>query len=214
MKKNWKKWILRLLILIVIIILSILVYFYIALMGNPFVMWQQQKAIVKIYEDRYEEPFEVIDKIYDYKRKEYEVEIAPKSNPEYKFDTTLYESRQIDLYGKLRSITYLRELILLALGSDYSDFEYSFNVSEDYQSPGVMEIDMMKRLSLNMYTIDFSFDVSIIDVDELNSMFKEIYTKIDEIIDVPIGELTLRFGAYDGTNYHHFTRRIQPGDPL
>ncbi len=208
MNKAWKKWILRLLILIVIIMLSIVAYFYIALSGNPFVMWQQQRSVVKIYEDRYQEPFDVTDSNYDYKRGEYTVEIAPKSNPDYEFNTTLYEASQIDLYAKLRSITYLREQITLALGSDYSDLEYSFNVFEDYKSIGAMETDKMKRLSQNMYTVDFSFDVESINADNLNSMFMEIHTKIEERFDVPIGELTLRFGAYDGTDYHHFEMKL------
>ena len=204
MNKAWKKWTLRLLILIVIIILSIVAYFYIALSGNPFVMWQQQRAVVKIYEDRYQEPFDVTDSNYDYKRGEYTVVIAPKSNPEYEFRTTLYEASQIDLYAKLRTITYLREQVILALGSDYSDFEYTFNVFEDYRSTSLMETDMMKRLSQNMYTISFSFDVESIDEEELNLIFMDIHTKIEETLDVPLGEMTLRFGAYDGTDYHHF----------
>jgi len=94
------------------------------------------------------------------------------------------------------------------LGSDYSDLEYSFNVFEDYKSIGAMETDKMKRLSINMYTASFSFDVESIDADELNSMFMEIHTKIDEIIDVPIGKMTLRFGAYDGTDYHHLEMKL------
>ncbi len=116
----------------------------------------------------------------------------------------MYEASQIDLYGRMRSITYLRELITEALGSDYSDLEYSFNVFEAYSSTGLMETDLFKRLSRNKYTADFSFDVTSIDTDELDSMFIEIYNKILKIIDVPIGEMKLRFGAYDSTDYHHF----------
>ncbi len=82
MTKSWKKWVLRFFILIVVIFLSIVAYFYIALMGNPFVIWQQKRAVVKIYEDRYQEPFDVMDSNYDYKRNEYAVVISPKSNPE------------------------------------------------------------------------------------------------------------------------------------
>jgi hypothetical protein len=203
-KKNWKKWILGFIILIVVLFLSVVAYFYVALSGNPFVMWQQQRAVVKVYENRYHEPFDVIGSNYDYKRGEYEIELSPKSNPEYEFRTTLYEASQIDLYGKMRSIAYLRELIVGAIGSDYADEKYTFNVSEDYRSPGVLETDMMKRLSQNMYTVSFSFDVPSIDTDEMDAMFMEIHDKIFKAIDVPIEEMTLRFSAYDGTNYHHF----------
>lgn len=184
--------------------LSIVVYYYFALSGNPLIMWQQKRAVVKIYEERYQEPFDVTDSNYDYKRGEYKVEIAPENNPEYEFETTLYEASQIDLYAKLRTINYLREQVNLALDSEYSDLEYTFNVFEDYRSTGLMETDMMKRLSQNMYNIDFYFDVESIDVEKLNSIFIGIHTKIEKKIDVPIGEMTLRFGAYDGTNYHHF----------
>lgn len=172
-------------------------------------MWQQQRAVVKIYEERYQEPFDVTDSNYDYKRGEYTVEIAPKNNPEYEFITTLYEAGQIDLYAKLRTLTYLKEQVIIALNSDYSDFKYTFNVFEDYRSTALMETDMIKRLSQNMYTTSFSFDVESIDVEELNSTFMEIHTKIENTLDVPMGEMTLRFSAYDGTDYHHFTRRIQ-----
>lgn len=204
MKKDWKKWTLRFFILILIIVLSISAYFYIGFAGNPFVMWSQQRAVLKIYEARYPESFIVTNTNYDYKRNEYEVKLSPKQNPEVEFTTTLDEAKRIDLYGRIRSINYLRAEINEVLGSNYSDFEYTFNVFEDYNSPGVMETDLKKRLSLNWYTVDFSFDVPVIKKDELDDLFTEIHAKISKIIVGPIGKMDLRFGAYDGKDYYHF----------
>ena len=203
MKKSWKKWLLVIIILIAVVFLSIVGYFYFALSGNPFMMWSQQRDVLKIYEERYRESFKITDSNYDYKRKEYEIELAPKDNPELTFETTVYEAKQIDKYGRLRAINYFREQISDALGLDYSDLEYTFNVFEDYDSVGILEMDLMTRLTLNKYTVDFSFDVTSIDEEELDALFQEIHGKILQSTELPLKLTTFRFGAYDGTNYYH-----------
>lgn len=203
MKTNLKKWLLGIIILIAVAFLSLVGYFYFALTGNPFVMWSQQREVLKIYEERYQEAFEITDSNYDYKRKEYEIELTPKQDPEISFETTVYEAKQIDKYGRLRAINYFREQITEALGLDYSDLEYTFNIFEDYDSVGIMETDLMTRLSLNKYTVDFSFDVTSIDEDELDALFQEIHSKILKSLELSLDHTTFRFGAYDGTNYYH-----------
>lgn len=203
MKRNWKKWILAIIILIAVIFLSIVGYFYFALSGNPFIMWSQQRDVLKIYEERYQESFKITDSNYDYKRKEYEIELAPKDNLELTFETTVYDAEQIDKYGRLRAINYFREQISESLGLNYSDLEYTFNVFEDYESVGILETDLMTRLSLNKYTVDFSFDVTSIDEEELDALFQEIHGKILRSTELPLKQTTFRFGAYDGTNYYH-----------
>lgn len=203
MKKSWKKWILILLMMVVLICLSTIAYFYFALSGNPFVMWSHKHAIVELYENRHAESFIVTSSSYDYKRGEYEVELSPKLNPDIKFKTSLSEADRVDLYGRARSIKHIKDQVLTALSSTYTTYEYSFNVYEDYTSPGVLETDLMTRLSQNRYVVSFSFDVASINSEALDELFSEIQAKIAQSLSGQLNNMTIRFSAYDGTNYYH-----------
>lgn len=127
----------------------------------------------------------------------------PKSDPESSFRTTLYETEQNDAYGELRSRTFLSDLVMEAIGSDYDYLDYSMNVFEEYDSPGLLEGDLNKRLAMNHYNIDFSWDVEKTDPVEIDPVFMDIVERIEEKVTFPVGVIVIRVGVFDGEDYHH-----------
>jgi hypothetical protein len=163
MKKRGKTIVLGILGLLALVLLSFVLYFYIALSGNPIHQWQERREIIKFFESRYDEDFSVVRADYDYKRSEFEFTLISKAHPDLEFRTTLNETTRVDKYAERRSEDFLYATIGKALGSDYDHLTYHVNVYEDLFSTGLLEPDLNKRLSQNEYTIDFSWDAAAID---------------------------------------------------
>ena len=90
-----------------------------------------------------------------------------------------------------------------AIGSEYDYPDYKMNVFEEYYSPGLLENDLDKRLALNHYKIDFSWDVEKTDPEEIDRVFMDIIERIEEKLTFPIGGIVIRVGVFDGEDYHH-----------
>lgn len=202
MKKRSKTIVLGILGLLALIFLSFVLYFYFALSGNPIQQWQERRAIIKFFEGRHDEDFSVVRTDYDYKRSEFEFTLVSKAHPDLEFRTTLNETTRVDKYAERRSEDFLYVTIGEALGSDYEPLAYHVNVHEDYTSPGPLEPDLYKRLSQNDYTIDFSWDASAIDGENVDQILEEMAQKIAHRLTAPVGSMKLRVSVYDGTNYY------------
>jgi len=151
---------------------------------------------------RYIEDFSVVRSDYDYKRSEFEFTLISKAHPDLEFRTTLNETTRVDKYAERQSKDFLYATIGNALGSDYDHLAYRVNVYEDLFSPGLLELDLNKRLSQNDYTIDFSWDAAAIDEGHVDQFLEEIAQKIAHKMTAPVGSLKLRVSVYDGTNYY------------
>ena len=138
--------------------LAFVFYFYMTFSGNIIERFSQQRAIIKAYETRYDEDFEIVSSSYGYKRKEFSFRISSKSEPEIVFTSTLDEADSIDRYAAARSIDYFRKVISESLGNDFDDLQYKVNIFEEYNSPDLLERDMTTRLSQNQYVVDLSWD--------------------------------------------------------
>lgn len=200
-----------LLILCLGLALSVGLYYYFALSGNPITGWREGRAVRSHYESRYPMSFEVSGSDYDYKRGTFSFELTPERDPEHRFSTTLHETSYKDVYGETRATAYLRKRTEDALTFNGPVEHYRFHVSEAYDSPAPMETDLFKRLSQNDYTISFSFDVERLDTTVLTPLFNEVKANVEDAIDLPIGGLTLRLSAYDGTDYAFEEIRIRDG---
>jgi hypothetical protein len=203
MKINYKRILIKLLFALVVSIAAFVLYFYVQLSGNPIEGWQEKRDVLKIYEDRYGEDFEVTDTSYDYKRGEFSFTMHPESEPVTSFRTTLDEAGMMDAYGSLRAENYIRNLIVESLGSEYEYLEYTFNVYEHYDSPGIMETDLKTRLGMNNYVVDFSWDVEKIDSDDIDAVFGDMVERISINLTDPVGSILIRVGVYDGKDYYH-----------
>lgn len=202
MKKRTKRIIFGTLGFLSLTVLGFMLYFYIGFSGNPIVGYQQQREVIKIYERMHTEDFVKISSSYDYKRDEFSFNVSSKSQPEIIFTTTLDEANRIDKYAQAQSIKYLNKVINDSLGTDFNHLQYRVNVYEEYDSPGIMEHKTITRLSLNYYVIDISWDTSMLDPLEVESLFADMAHRISEHLDTPVGGLKLRVGVYDGKNYH------------
>ncbi len=191
------------LLLLVGVALSLGLSYYFALSGNPIAGWREERAVRSFYEGRYHMSFDVLKSNYDYKRGEFSFDLTPEKNPEHHFTTTLYETNHRDVYGETRATAYLRRQIADTLTMDDSVEAFRFHVSENYDSPAPMETDLMKRLGQNQYTISFSFDVAHLGSSALETLFDDVRGHVESAMDVPVGGLTLRLSAYDGTDYAH-----------
>ncbi len=209
MKRNWKKILLIVLGVLAAIIISIVLYFYIALSGNPIEKWQERSAVVNLYEDRYNQDFKVERSSYDYKRGEFEFVLYPAEDPDITFRTSLDQTRYTDAYGEARSRRYLSNILSEALGSDFDYLDYHMNVYEEYLAEDAFETDLEKRIGMNSYVVDFSWDVEKIDTDEIDSVFQDITNRIENALDISVGEIKIRIGVYDGTDYYHKDRIIE-----
>lgn len=209
MKINYKRILIKLLLALIVSIAAFALYFYFQLSGNPIEGWQEKRAVLKIYEERYGEEFEVTDTSYDYKRGEFSFTMHPESEPVISFRTTLDETGRIDSYGSLRAENYIRDLVFESLGSEYEYLEYTCYVYEHYDSRGNMEADLMTRLGMNDYVVDFSWDVEKINSEEIDAAFGEIVEKISERLVDPIGSLTIRVGVFDGNDYYHLQKYLR-----
>ena len=203
MKKQSKKLLLIIIASFLLVIASFAVNFYIQLSGNPIEGWKEKKALLRLYEEKYGEDFKVTYTSYDYKRHEFSFTMHPESDPESSFRTTLYETERNDAYGELRARGYLSDLVMEALCSGYDYLDYKMNVFEEYDSPGLLEGDLNKRLALNHYKIDFSWDDEKIDPVEIDRVFMDIVERIEEKLTFPIGGIVIRVGVFDGEDYHH-----------
>lgn len=203
MKKRSKQIILGALGLLALLTLSVVLYFYIALSGNPIEGFLEQRQIIRFYEQKYNEDFNLLRSDYDYKRKEFTFSVASENQPEITFSTTLDETTRIDAYAAARCREYLYKVISDALGSDYDHLMYRVNVYEDYNSPGSLEPDLTKRLSQNQYTMDFSWDVTRLEPLQVDSVLKEMAWRISQRLEFSIGALRIRAGVYDGKDYYH-----------
>lgn len=202
MKINYKKFLLIILAAIILLVGAFAAYFHVQLSGNPIDGWKEKRSVLSIYEDRYGEDFKVVDTSYSYKRHEFTFTMHPADDPELKFRTTLDEAGRKDAYGNLRAVVHITELVRDALGSDYDYLEYSLNIYEEYDSPGVLETDLSKRLAMSEYTIDFRWDVEVIESAEIEAIFNEMVNKIEYAIIDPFGSLTIRLSVYDGEDYY------------
>ncbi len=209
MNRNRKKILLIVLGVIAAIILSVVLYFYIALSGNPIEMWQKRSAVVNFYEDWYDQEFKVERSSYDYKRGEFDFVLYPEDDPSLTFRTTLYQTRYKDAYGEARSRSHLRNIISEALGTDFDYLDYRMNVYEEYLAEDAFETDLVKRIQMNSYVIDFSWDVDKIYSDEIDAIFEDIAERIENVLDISVGEIKIRIGVYDGTDYYHKDQIIE-----
>ena len=202
MKKRTKKIIFGVLSLVILAILAMVLYFYISFSGNPIERFNQQRALIKVYEISYNEDFKVVSSDYNYKRNEYSYSIYSKSNPEITFTTTLDEAGRIDKYAAARCTEYLYKIVSEALGKDFEDLQYRVNVSEEYDSPAILERDPMTRLSQNRYVVDLSWDPSVVDPLQVDAILADMTLRISKRLDTAIGGLKLRAGVWDGKNYY------------
>lgn len=203
MKKQSKRILLGTLGLISIVIIAFVLYFYIGFSGNPFVGYQQQRAVIRIYENKYGEDFTKISSSYDYKRDEFSFRLSSKSHPEIIFETTLNEAERIDRYAQSRSIEYLKKVISDSLGNDFDHLQYRVNVYEEYASPGIMEQDPINRLSQNKYVVDFSWDTTLLDSKQVDVTFSKMAQRIADRLDTPVGGLKIRAGVWDSKDYYY-----------
>ncbi len=187
--------------ILVIAIVSVAAYFYVSLSGNPLVMWQQKKAVLRIYEERYEEEFRVTRSHYDYKRYEYSYTLEPAENPGFIFTTSVSEARQRDLYAKLRAEDFIRKNIEEALKDNLDPDVSSINIHEEFDAVNTTESDVLKRLGQNNYVISISMDTDLLTPDALEAAAIEMGRYIDSALNIPLGSLKLRLSVYDGASY-------------
>ena len=155
MKKRTLRIIFGIISLVVLAILVMVLYFYIAFSGNPIERFNQQRALIKVYEISYDEDFKVISSSYDYKRNEFTYTISSKNHPEIIFTTTLDEAGRIDKYAAA-------------------------------------------RLRQNQYIVDLSWDPSVVDPLQIDTILADIAQRISEKLETPIGGLKIRTGVFDG----------------
>ncbi len=182
--------------------LAFVFYFYMTFSGNIIERFSQQRAIIKAYETRYDEDFEIVSSSYGYKRKEFSFRISSKSEPEIVFTSTLDEADSIDRYAAARSIDYFRKVISEAFGNDFDDLQYKVNIFEEYNSPGLLERDVTTRLSQNQYVVDLSWDPPVLDTLQVDTIFNDMTQRISARLDTSIGGLKIRAGVYDGKDYY------------
>ncbi|WP_422485406.1 hypothetical protein [Gudongella sp. DL1XJH-153] len=209
MKRNRKKVLLIVLGVITAIILSIVLYFYIALSGNPIEMWQKRSAVVNLFEDRYNQEFKVERSSYDYKRGEFDFVLYPENDPSLTFRSSLDQARYEDAYGEARSRRYIRNIITESLGADFDYLDYRMSVYEEYLAEDAFETDLVRRIQMNSYVIDFSWDVEKIDSDGIDAVFEDIANRIENALDISVGEIKIRIGVYDGVDYYHKDQIIE-----
>jgi len=202
MNINWKKIVLFALGVLTAIILYFGARLYLALEGNPFEKWQERREVVRIYEEAYGKEFEVEESNFDYKRNEFEFTLYPADDPDMTFRTTLNTMAYKDTYGEVRSRSYIHEMVSEALGSDFDYLGYTMNVFENHNPTDVFEPDLYKRFSINSYTVDFSWDVEKIDGNEIDAVFEDIVSRIDDAINMDLEELKVRSSVYDGEDYY------------
>jgi flagellar basal body-associated protein FliL len=202
MKLTKKRIILIILGVLAIVILSTVAYLYFSLSGNPIVMWQQKQAVLRIYEERYDENFKVIRSNYDYKQHKYFYTLEPEENSDFQFTTSVYESRQRDPYAELRAEDFIRQIVEEALTNSLNPQTTTMNIYEEYDAAGDTESDVLKRLGQNRYVISINIDVELLDSEEVDAATIEMGHKIDSALDTSLGGLKLRVSVYDGTNYH------------
>ena len=202
MKQNWKKILLAFLGVFAVIILSGVLYLHISFSGNPIEKWEERRAVLKIYEERYDQEFKVEGSSYDYKRNEFTFILYPEENPSMTFRSTIDETNNLDAYSEARSTTEIKNIILEALSSDFDYLNYKLHVSEDSIEEGAFEKDLEKRIKMNNYRINFSWDVDRIDSDEIDLIFEEIINKIKTNFELEVGEVKLWLGAYDGKDFY------------
>lgn len=182
--------------------LAFVFYFYMTFSGNIIERFSQQRAIIKAYETRYDEDFEIVSSSYGYKRKEFSFRISSQSQPEIIFTSTLDEADRIDRYAAARCIDYFRKVISESFGNDFDDLQYRVNIFEEYNSPDLLERDMTTRLSQNQYVVDLSWDPPAIDPLQVDAILADMTLRISERLDTAIGGLKLRVGVWDGKNYY------------
>jgi hypothetical protein len=190
------------LIILAIAFMTVVSYLYISFSGNPIVMWHQKQAVLRIYKDRYYEDFKVIGSNYDYKQQKYFYTLEPEENPGFIFTTSVYESRQNDLYAKLRAEDFIRQIVEESLKNSLNPHNTTMRVHEEYDAAGGTETDVLKRLGQNRYVISISIDVEVLDPEAVGAATIEMGHKIDRTLDTTLGGLKLRVSVYDGTNYH------------
>ena len=71
MKKRSKRIIIGVIGFLLLTVLAFALYFYMAFSGNIIERFSQQRAIIKVYETRYDEDFKIVSSSYGYKRKEF-----------------------------------------------------------------------------------------------------------------------------------------------
>jgi hypothetical protein len=118
------------------------------------------------------------------------------------FRTSLNTMRYKDVYGEVRSRSHIHEIVSEALDSDFDYLGYTMNVFEDHNPTDVFEPNLMKRLSMNNYTVDFRWDVEEIDSAETDAVFEDIVARIEDALNVEIGKLKVRSSVYDGEDYY------------
>jgi len=202
MNINWKKIVIFALGVLTAIVLFFGINLYLALEGSPFEKWQERREVVRIYEEAYGQEFVVEESNFDFKRNEFEFTLYPKDDPDITFRTSLNTMRYKDAYGEVRSRSYIHEMVSEALGSDFDYLGYTMNVFEDRNSSYVFEPDLQRRLAMNSYTVDFSWDVEKIDSNEIDPVFEDIVSRIDDAIDFDVEELKVRSSVYDGEDYY------------
>ncbi|NCD09735.1 MAG: hypothetical protein EOL98_09965 [Negativicutes bacterium] len=202
MKKRSKRIIIGVIGFLLLTVLAFAIYFYMAFSGNIIERFSQQRAIIKVYETRYDEDFKIVSSSYGYKRKEFSFRLSSKSKPEIIFTSTLDEADRIDRYAAARSIDYLRKVVSEAFGKDFDDLQYRVNIFEEYNSPDLLERDVTTRLSQNQYVVDLSWDPSVLDTLQIDTIFKDMTQRISGRLDTSIGGLKIRAGVYDGKDYY------------
>jgi len=202
MNINWKKILLFTLGVLTAIVLFFGINLYLALEGSPFEKWQERREVVRIYEEAYGKEFVVEESNFDYKRNEFEFTLYPEDDPDMTFRTSLNTMRYKDTYGEVRSRSHIHGMVTEALGSDFDYLDYTMNVFENHSPTDVFEPDLLKRLSMNSYTVDFSWDVEEIDSAEIDSVFEDIVARIEDALHVELGELKVRSSVYDGEDYY------------
>ena len=181
MKKKTKRIIFGIFCLVLLSILAMVLYFYIAFSGNPIERFNQQRALIKVYEISYDEDFKVISSSYDYKRNEFSYAISSKIHPEIIFTTTLDEAARIDKYAAAHCTDYVYKIVSEALGKDFEDLQYRVNVSEEYDSPGILERDPTTRLSQNQYIVDLSWDPPVVDPLQVDAILVDMMLHLHQL---------------------------------
>lgn len=202
MKQTMKRLIFCILALITVAVAAITVYFYVSMSGNPVDRFRQQRALIQVYETRYQEDFVVVSSRYDVKRKEFSYRLSSTNKPDIEFISTLAETRLIDRYAEAQCINYLYQIISEALGKDFDELNYRVNILEGYDSPGLLEPDRTIRLSQNQYVADISWDPPVLDALQVDAILADMTLRISAKLDTPIGGIRLRAGVFDGKNYY------------
>lgn len=209
MKKSWKKVVLVFLGVLLAIILSLVIYFYLALEGNPLVRWQERREVLGIFEEVYGQNFTVVSSSYDYKRGEFDFVLYSEENPSITFRTSLDQTMYKDAYGEARSRSFVCELVTEALGSDFDYLDYHMNVFEDYKAEDPFETDLIKRIEMNSYVADFSWDVRKVDAAKVDAILEELTERIEDGLGLLSMEIKVRVGVYDGREYYFNDRLIE-----